>query len=201
MESCAADYQAARTVACYKMFTTVVKTTSTEIPLSQDQFTQIQDPSMSDQAKYREKLKGDHVLVIGGSSGARYATAEAALEYGGRITISSSSPKRLNHVISALENSYSSAPSLPLHSSGRKHNLRKLSGSCSKKSAASIMSMSFSQFHVAGTEAMMTTGTIGNAAEGAEAYIYCLKDQNLTGNVISTNGGVLLTGWNQGSRK
>ena len=39
-----------------------------------------------------------------------------------------------------------------------------------------------------------TTGRIADAADVAEAYIYCIKDRNVTGSVISTNGGNLLVG-------
>jgi NAD(P)-dependent dehydrogenase (short-subunit alcohol dehydrogenase family) len=37
-----------------------------------------------------------------------------------------------------------------------------------------------------------TTGRIADASDVAEAYIYCMKDRNVTGSVISTNGGTLL---------
>ena len=38
-----------------------------------------------------------------------------------------------------------------------------------------------------------TTGSIAQASDVAEAYIYCMKDSNVTGSVISSNGGALLT--------
>lgn len=37
-----------------------------------------------------------------------------------------------------------------------------------------------------------TTGRIADAADVAEAYLYCMKDRNVTGSVISSNGGALL---------
>lgn len=37
-----------------------------------------------------------------------------------------------------------------------------------------------------------TTGRIADASDVAEAYVYCMKDRNVTGSVISTNGGTLL---------
>ena len=41
-------------------------------------------------------------------------------------------------------------------------------------------------------EAKMATGRVGQVEDVAEAYLYCMKDRNLTGSVISTNGGALL---------
>ena len=40
----------------------------------------------------------------------------------------------------------------------------------------------------------MTTGQVPGPSEIAEAYLYAIKDKNLTGTVISTNGGALLKG-------
>ena len=37
-----------------------------------------------------------------------------------------------------------------------------------------------------------TTGRIARASDVAEAYIYCMKDENMTGSVISTDRGALL---------
>ncbi|KAL9576343.1 MAG: hypothetical protein Q9203_007761, partial [Teloschistes exilis] len=39
-----------------------------------------------------------------------------------------------------------------------------------------------------------TTGEVGRAEDVAEAYLYCMRDRNLSGSVISTNGGALLMG-------
>lgn len=38
----------------------------------------------------------------------------------------------------------------------------------------------------------LITGRIGQAEDVAEAYVYCMKDCNLTGSVINSNGGVLM---------
>ena len=40
----------------------------------------------------------------------------------------------------------------------------------------------------------MPTGKVGLPEEVAEAYLYLIKDTNITGSMISTNGGVLLLG-------
>ncbi|KAJ5351119.1 hypothetical protein N7452_000093 [Penicillium brevicompactum] len=39
---------------------------------------------------------------------------------------------------------------------------------------------------------LTTTGHVGRSQDIAEAYLYCMKDWNLTGTVISSNGGRLL---------
>jgi NAD(P)-dependent dehydrogenase (short-subunit alcohol dehydrogenase family) len=39
----------------------------------------------------------------------------------------------------------------------------------------------------------MTTGTVGSVKDVVEAYLYVVKDKNVTGTVISTNGGGMLT--------
>ncbi|KAF2124298.1 short chain dehydrogenase [Dothidotthia symphoricarpi CBS 119687] len=66
---------------------------------------------MTDQKKYINKLQDTRVLVIGGSSGIGFAVAEAVLEYGAQVTISSSNPKRVEASISKLKSSYPSAAS------------------------------------------------------------------------------------------
>ena len=38
----------------------------------------------------------------------------------------------------------------------------------------------------------MLTGRVGRVEDVAEAYIYAMKDENLTGSLISSNGGGLL---------
>lgn len=85
---------------------------------------------MADQVKYN-KLQGKSVLIVGGSSGTcpplsplpltpnktnpptlpgiGYAIAEAALESGATVTISSSNPTRISTAISKLQTSYPSA--------------------------------------------------------------------------------------------
>ncbi|KAK4502962.1 hypothetical protein PRZ48_006389 [Zasmidium cellare] len=66
---------------------------------------------MADQVKYTQKLKGDKVLIIGGSAGIGYGAAEAALENGCTVIISSSNPDRVNKAVSKLQHSYPSASS------------------------------------------------------------------------------------------
>ncbi|KAJ8069130.1 hypothetical protein OCU04_002804 [Sclerotinia nivalis] len=53
-----------------------------------------------------QKLAGKHVIVIGGSSGIGYGVAEASLESGASVTISSSSPDRVAKAVQELQNSY-----------------------------------------------------------------------------------------------
>jgi NAD(P)-dependent dehydrogenase (short-subunit alcohol dehydrogenase family) len=36
------------------------------------------------------------------------------------------------------------------------------------------------------------TGVIGKAGDVAEAYLYAMKDRNVTGSIVSSNGGALL---------
>ncbi|TVY81232.1 Short-chain dehydrogenase/reductase [Lachnellula suecica] len=60
------------------------------------------------QQKYN-KLAGKHVLVIGGSSGIGYAVAEASIESGCRVTISSSSASKVEAKVASLKESYPSA--------------------------------------------------------------------------------------------
>ncbi len=33
------------------------------------------------------------------------------------------------------------------------------------------------------------TGSVGRVEDVAEAYLYCMKDRNVTGSVINSNGG------------
>lgn len=40
-------------------------------------------------------------------------------------------------------------------------------------------------------ESKMATGRVGQVEDVAESYLYCMKDKNLTGSMISTNGGSL----------
>ncbi|KAI9753066.1 MAG: RNA polymerase II mediator complex subunit [Chaenotheca gracillima] len=64
---------------------------------------------MADQKKYTNKLASAHVLIIGGSSGLGYSVAEASLEEGARVTISSSQQSRVDSSIQRLLTSYPSA--------------------------------------------------------------------------------------------
>jgi NAD(P)-dependent dehydrogenase (short-subunit alcohol dehydrogenase family) len=52
------------------------------------------------------KLAQKHVLVIGGSSGIGFAVAEASLSAGASVTISSSSPARIQAAITSLQTSF-----------------------------------------------------------------------------------------------
>ncbi|KAM3083864.1 hypothetical protein ACMFMF_001224 [Clarireedia jacksonii] len=53
-----------------------------------------------------QKLAGKHVLVIGGTAGAGFCVAEASLESGASVTVSSSSPQRVSSAIERLKSSY-----------------------------------------------------------------------------------------------
>ncbi|KAF7955878.1 hypothetical protein EAE96_004800 [Botrytis aclada] len=53
-----------------------------------------------------QKLVSKRVLVIGGSSGIGYCVAEASLENGASVTISSSSPDRVAKAVEKLQKSY-----------------------------------------------------------------------------------------------
>ncbi|KAI4157665.1 MAG: hypothetical protein L6R39_000615 [Caloplaca ligustica] len=64
---------------------------------------------MPDSQKYTSKLSGARVLVTGGSSGIGYAVAEACLEHGAHVIISSSQESRVQSSISKLLASYASA--------------------------------------------------------------------------------------------
>ncbi|PSN72163.1 NAD(P)-binding protein [Corynespora cassiicola Philippines] len=62
-----------------------------------------------DQTKYTTKLLDSRVLIIGGSSGLGYGLAEACLEHGAHVTISSSNPTRISSAVASLQTSYPSA--------------------------------------------------------------------------------------------
>lgn len=70
---------------------------------------EINKSTMSDQIKYTQKLKDAHVLIIGGSAGIGYGVAEAVLENGGRVTISSSNSSRVQNAVERLQKAYPSA--------------------------------------------------------------------------------------------
>ncbi len=64
---------------------------------------------MTDSKKYSNKLAGARVLVIGGSSGIGYSVAEASLEFGASVIISSSKQSRIDSSIDQLLKTYPSA--------------------------------------------------------------------------------------------
>src|SRR5436305_11008981 len=55
------------------------------------------------------KLAGKHVLVIGGTSGIGYAVAEASIEQGARVTVSSSREASVTSALARLSQSYPAA--------------------------------------------------------------------------------------------
>lgn len=65
--------------------------------------------NMTDSKKYSNKLAGARVLVIGGSSGIGYCVAEACLESGATVTISSSRQSRIDASVDRLLQTYPSA--------------------------------------------------------------------------------------------
>ena len=66
---------------------------------------------MPDQKKYHGKLLGQRVLIFGGSSGLGYAAAEAAIEDGAIVIITSSQQARVQSAIERIGASYPSAQS------------------------------------------------------------------------------------------
>ncbi|KAH7377698.1 hypothetical protein BKA66DRAFT_467649 [Pyrenochaeta sp. MPI-SDFR-AT-0127] len=64
---------------------------------------------MADQKKYSSKLVGSRILIIGGSSGIGFSIAEACVEYGSLVTISSSNQNRVSNAVEKLKTSYPSA--------------------------------------------------------------------------------------------
>lgn len=54
---------------------------------------------MTNSKKYSNKLSGARILVIGGSSGIGYCVAEATLEFGASVIISSSQQSRIDFSI------------------------------------------------------------------------------------------------------
>lgn len=64
---------------------------------------------MTDAKKYTSKLTDARVLIIGGSSGIGYSVAEASLEHGCHVIISSSQKSRIDNAIKQLLQTYPSA--------------------------------------------------------------------------------------------
>jgi NAD(P)-dependent dehydrogenase (short-subunit alcohol dehydrogenase family) len=70
---------------------------------------------MPDQRKYTDKLSGQHIVVIGGSSGVGFGVAEACLEEGASVVITASRDETLNKALTRLKAAY---PSLITRISG-----------------------------------------------------------------------------------
>lgn len=66
---------------------------------------------MPDQQKYAGKLKGQRVVIFGGSSGLGFAAAEAAIEDGASVVVTSSKDARVQSAINRIKTSYPSASS------------------------------------------------------------------------------------------
>ena len=56
--------------------------------------------------KYTSKLTDQHILILGGTSGIGFCVAEAALEHGANIIISSSNPDKLERSVARLKEAY-----------------------------------------------------------------------------------------------
>jgi len=63
---------------------------------------------MADSTKYTSKLSKSSILIFGGSSGIGYGVAEAVLENGATVYISSSSQSRVDEAVKELQKSYPS---------------------------------------------------------------------------------------------
>lgn len=68
----------------------------------------IKPADMGAQRKYN-KLEDKHILIIGGSSGIGYGVAEASLESGAIVTISSSQQAKVDAAVAGLEGDYPGA--------------------------------------------------------------------------------------------
>lgn len=64
---------------------------------------------MSDKTFYTSRLAGKHVLIFGGTSGIGFCVAEASIENGATVIISSSRPERVQSAVSRILESYPSA--------------------------------------------------------------------------------------------
>lgn len=56
--------------------------------------------------KYTNKLAGQRVLILGGTSGIGFGVAEAALEHGAHLVISSSNQSKLDKTVERLKEAY-----------------------------------------------------------------------------------------------
>ncbi|KAJ5089820.1 hypothetical protein N7532_008504 [Penicillium argentinense] len=63
---------------------------------------------MATSLKYTSKLANQRVLVLGGTSGIGFCVAEAALEHGAHLVISSSNQEKLDRTVKRLKESYPS---------------------------------------------------------------------------------------------
>ena len=61
---------------------------------------------MAEPTRYIGKLKGQRVLIFGGSSGLGYGAAEALLEHGSEVIISSSSQQKVDDRVKGLNDIY-----------------------------------------------------------------------------------------------
>lgn len=59
--------------------------------------------------KYINKLEGNSVLVVGGTSGIGFAVAEASVEFGARVVVASRSQERVDNAVKRLAMSYPDA--------------------------------------------------------------------------------------------
>jgi NAD(P)-dependent dehydrogenase (short-subunit alcohol dehydrogenase family) len=66
---------------------------------------------MSDSTKYTSKLANSRILIIGGSSGIGFAVAEACIEHGALVAISSSNAARVQSAVEKIQSSYPSKTS------------------------------------------------------------------------------------------
>ena len=64
---------------------------------------------MAEPNKYTQRLSGQRVLIFGGTSGLGYGLAEALIEHGCEVIISSSSPEKVDDHVSKLNNTYPSS--------------------------------------------------------------------------------------------
>jgi NAD(P)-dependent dehydrogenase (short-subunit alcohol dehydrogenase family) len=63
---------------------------------------------MTDQQKYTQKLHKARILIFGGTSGIGFGVAEASLELGAEVIVSSSNESRIKGAIARLQDAYPS---------------------------------------------------------------------------------------------
>lgn len=64
---------------------------------------------MADATTYTNKLHGQRIVVVGGTSGIGFAVAEGAIELGATVIVASSNPTRVSEAVSRIETTYPSA--------------------------------------------------------------------------------------------